>query len=106
MGNVTYDNFRAKHPEYLEVWRSAFMQVMVTSDPPVIQSGFMVDLAEPEMINALVCFADPIVFYCGDGDLTKELITSYPQFESLVHLNGWYQDSIFMVIHETTNLEE
>lgn len=106
MGDVTYDRFRANHPEYLEVWRSAFMQTLISSDPPVIQSGFFVEIDEPEMINALVCFANPIVFYCGDGELAKDLIAAYPRFESIVRLHGWYQDSIFMVIHETTNLKE
>ncbi len=106
MGDVSYDRFRDKHPEYLEVWRNSFMRSMICSDPPRLQSGFHVYPDEPEFINALVALGKPVVIYCGTEELAKELLGFYPHFKGIVHLNGWYQDSCFMVVHETLNVKE
>lgn len=101
MSNVTYDYFRKQHPEYLDVWRRDFMRTLICSDPPRLQSGFHVYPDEPEFINALLALNDPVVIYCGTEELAKEFIGLYPQYKGIVHLNGWYEDSIYLVVHET-----
>jgi hypothetical protein len=106
MPDVTYDRFRDNHPEYLDVWRNSFMRSMICSDPPRLQSGFYISPDEPGFIDALVVLGKPVLIYCGTEELAKELIALYPHFIDIVHLNGWYEDSCFMVVHETLNIED
>lgn len=102
MGNVSFDRFREKHPEYPESLRRGYLEsVMHPPGLEVTQNSFCVDLEDQHEIDVLLKIRMPEYIYCGTHELVAELSAAYPQLAPLIRLHSWYEDSICMVMHTT-----
>lgn len=99
MANMSFDKFRETHPQYPESLRSYYSQSLISDIPVVQQDSFYVDLEEPSVIDLILSVGTPEYILCGDQDTINELGKAYPQLAPLIRFHGWYQDSIYMVMH-------
>jgi hypothetical protein len=99
MLDIRFDEFREAHPEYPESLRSHYSQSFISDIPMVMQNSFYVDLEEPKVIDLILSVGMPEYIYCGDQETIDELGKAYPQLSPLIRFHGWYQNSIYMVMH-------
>lgn len=99
MPDVSFIRFQEKYPQYPDSLRSAYAESMVTGERIILQHGFYVDLEDRAEIDALLKVGVPEYIYCGTHELVAELSQAYPQLASLIKLHGWYEESIYMIMH-------
>lgn len=102
MADLSFKKFQEKHPEYQDTWSKEYLCTCYVESATLTmieQHGFFLDEDKPSRIAELFKLGEPQIIYCGQPDLVELFNKWFPAHKDKVQLHGWYEHSIYAVVH-------